>query len=180
MWTLFNHWLIIRTTVFAYSYLKVLEWSYKTCKKIQHQWMYVLIFKLIFTILLRNEEIVGKGESVCFTLIATIFQLYHGVSQVIYQYFWSIYPDTSLLSIMLTPQSWTPRKESHYYHFLCYDPVWESNPQPPAPMADAQPLYHWGSQKRRNCFPCSYNICVKMNLYTAIGKSVYSLICPRQ
>ena len=46
----------------------------------------------------------------CFTPLSTMFQLYHGISWVSYQYYWSIYPDTSQSVTMLTPQPWAPRK----------------------------------------------------------------------
>ena len=40
----------------------------------------------------------------CFTPLSTIFQLYHGVSWVSYQYYWSIYPDTSQSVVMRAPR----------------------------------------------------------------------------
>ena len=45
-----------------------------------------------------------------FTPISTCFKLYHGVSWVSYQYYWSVHPDTSQSVVVLTPQPWAPRR----------------------------------------------------------------------
>ena len=42
--------------------------------------------------------------------LSTIFQLYHGLSWVSYQYYWSLYPGTSKSVEMLTPQRWAPKR----------------------------------------------------------------------
>ena len=49
---------------------------------------------------------------ICWWIIplSTLFQLYHGVSWISYQYYWSNYPDTSQSVVMLTPQPWVPRR----------------------------------------------------------------------
>ena len=47
-----------------------------------------------------------------FQFSLTVFKLYHGFSSVSYQYYWSIYPDTSQSVVMLSS-----KKGSHYYHF---------------------------------------------------------------
>ena len=39
-----------------------------------------------------------------------LVQLYHGFSWVSYQYYWSIYPDTSQSVVMLAPQPRAPKK----------------------------------------------------------------------
>ena len=41
---------------------------------------------------------------------STLFRLYHGVSWVSYQFFWSIYPDTSKWVVRLTQQPWATRR----------------------------------------------------------------------
>ena len=46
----------------------------------------------------------------CFTPLSTIVQLYHGVSWVSYQYYWSIYSVTSQSVEMLTPQPRAQRR----------------------------------------------------------------------
>ena len=38
----------------------------------------------------------------CFTQLSAIFQLYHSISWVIYQYYWSIYPDTRHSDVITT------------------------------------------------------------------------------
>ena len=46
----------------------------------------------------------------CFMPLSTICQLYHGISWVSYQYYWSIYPDNSQSVVMLTMQPWAPMR----------------------------------------------------------------------
>ena len=47
-----------------------------------------------------------------------MFQLYHGVSWVSYQNYWSIYPDTSQLVVMIAPQPGAQRREAITVIFL--------------------------------------------------------------
>ena len=46
----------------------------------------------------------------CLSCFQPYFQLYHSVYWVSYQYYWSIYLDTSQSVVILTQQPWTPRR----------------------------------------------------------------------
>ena len=46
-----------------------------------------------------------------------IFNSYHGVFMVSYQYCWSIYPATSQSGVTLTQKTLSAKEGSHYYHF---------------------------------------------------------------
>ena len=63
-----------------------------------------------------------------------------------YQYNWSNYPNTSESVIMLTPQSWEPRRERHnYFHLKAFSITWPSiKPGTSHPKKDNLPLTHWG------------------------------------
>ena len=68
--------------------------------------------------------------------------LYRGVSWVNIQYYRSMYPDTSQSVVMLTPQHWVSRMAAITTILKSF--VWPSrgsNPQPPAPDAEALQLH---------------------------------------
>ena len=64
--------------------------------------------------------------SYCLRFYATFnkFFIYTSISWVIYQCYWSIYPDTSQFVIMLTQQPWTPRRAAITTIFVSPSVAW--------------------------------------------------------
>ena len=90
-----------------------------------------------------------------YTPLLAMFQLYHSISWVSYQFYWSIYPDTKDSSLNANLAILSAKEGSHYYYFksFWYDLTWDRT----CDLLDPRlTLYHyttnWSSSISRKYF----------------------------